>query len=184
MRYWHFNSIKVQLEHHKLQCNSEGLQNFNSIKVQLELVQAKVDSGIILTFQFHKGTIRTDGLYLHRFHNGDFNSIKVQFELHHHLKHTFTFLNFNSIKVQLERQAPQSEGFRGRFQFHKGTIRTLNSFLLPWLPIIFQFHKGTIRTFVFLQAFSHFQVFQYHKGTIRTSYAQHCLYEGYAISIP
>ena len=34
-----------------------------------------------------------------------------------------------------------------RFQFHKGTIRTMfdNEFL-NYIPPIFQFHKGTIRT--------------------------------------
>ena len=59
MRYWHFNSIKVQLEHRKLQCNSEGLQNFNSIKVQLELAICLLCE-TFTSFQFHKGTIRTE----------------------------------------------------------------------------------------------------------------------------
>ena len=33
-----------------------------------------------------------------------------------------------------------------RFQFHKGTIRTDQSFLAGWRRNEFQFHKGTIRT--------------------------------------
>ena len=39
----------------------------------------------------------------------------------------FTFEYFNSIKVRLERNDDQCSGyFSFRFQFHKGTIRTLS----------------------------------------------------------
>ena len=56
-----------------------------------------------ITFQFHKGTIRTVG--------------DKSIEAWHS--------NFNSIKVRLERRfAPYYEKCM-LFQFHKGTIRTL-----------------------------------------------------------
>ena len=34
------------------------------------------------------------------------------------------------------------------FQFHKGTIRTLDTIPQPEFDALFQFHKGTIRTTV------------------------------------
>ena len=53
-----------------------------------------------------------------------FNSIKVQLE---HawggMPHLWMY-HFNSIKVQLERLALALLNGNGRFQFHKGTIRT------------------------------------------------------------
>ena len=55
-----------------------------------------------MSFQFHKGTIRTE---LQQ--NQDFD-----------LQH------FNSIKVQLEQVAEDGEKHDDIFQFHKGTIRT------------------------------------------------------------
>ena len=78
-----------------------------------------------------------------------------------------------------------------RFQFHKGTIKTLSGDAMPDIKAIFQFHKGTIKTFlVFLQSNSRtnfnsikvrlklparfelatLSLFQFHKGTIKTSY--------------
>ena len=52
---------------------------------------------------------------------------------------------FNSIKVQLEQNTPDEEDLNLSFQFHKGTIRTVNAANLQ--PVTtFQFHKGTIRT--------------------------------------
>ena len=55
-----------------------------------------------------------------------------------------------------------------RFQFHKGTIRTLLRLLIQMSLFQFQFHKGTIRTLLrLLIQMSLFQ-FQFHKGTIRT----------------
>ena len=55
--------------------------------------------------------------------------------------------NFNSIKVRLEQANLALRDFVLRlFQFHKGTIRTIDAELLHPLLGIFQFHKGTIRT--------------------------------------
>ena len=99
-------------------------------------------------------------------------------------------MNFNSIKVQLELQHAKTDGrsFQ-RFQFHKGTIRTIYTLGL-FGSYLFQFHKGTIRTrplcnvhvqklhfnsikvqlehdSVFCKVFQ--SLFQFHKGTIRTT---------------
>ena len=91
-----------------------------------------------------------------------------------------------------------------KFQFHKGTIRTLQgkNHTRPSRP--FQFHKGTIRTScgcnrlpeyqdfnsikvqlepVFEDFLLSTQVFQFHKGTIRTK-VLHQGYLGEGISIP
>ena len=98
---------------------------------------------------------------------------------------------FNSIKVRLEPSAGSAvEGASDRFQFHKGTIRTI---LINWVFIkylnfnsikvrlercirriceliakLFQFHKGTIRTYLLATSIGATQQFQFHKGTIRT----------------
>ena len=55
------------------------------------------------------------------------------------------FRNFNSIKVQLEPVNVKLLGKSSRFQFHKGTIRTVEK-KKKMTVISFQFHKGTIRT--------------------------------------
>ena len=74
---------------------------FNSIKVQLEHVSETKAEALPL-FQFHKGTIRTQGEDITR----------------------IVHLNFNSIKVQLERERTMLPIYLCQFQFHKGTIRT------------------------------------------------------------
>ena len=76
--------------------------NFNSIKVQLELgisVRALVK---IVSFQFHKGTIRTTELQ-------EISSIIFLFQFH---KGTIRTLRCKSFTADVV------------FQFHKGTIRT------------------------------------------------------------
>ena len=76
---------------------------FNSIKVRLELPgRRRMERE--LSFQFHKGTIRT---------------------LANYAVITSYCKNFNSIKVRLERQPGDvGKGAATLFQFHKGTIRT------------------------------------------------------------
>ena len=56
---WHFNSIKVQLEHLTLVRIKTSSSYFNSIKVQLEHGKASGYISNYVVFQFHKGTIRT-----------------------------------------------------------------------------------------------------------------------------
>ena len=53
---------------------------------------------------------------------------------------------FNSIKVQLEQKIRRVKEAIEKFQFHKGTIRTLCQFPYDGSRATFQFHKGTIRT--------------------------------------
>ena len=77
----------------------------------------------------------------------------------------------------------------GQFQFHKGTIRTVNMTKIErkiynfnsikvrlerksgfsfTAPTLFQFHKGTIRTMMVGRTSVSIPTFQFHKGTIRT----------------
>ena len=76
-------------------------------------------------FQFHKGTIRTsdDNLFVGLVNN--FNSIKVQLEQGFFYQGNEAVRYFNSIKVQLEQKAGYEDITLNKFQFHKGTIRTL-----------------------------------------------------------
>ena len=75
-----FNSIKVRLE----LCRSNSMQDitiyFNSIKVRLEQCSTASEA-YIQPFQFHKGTIRTEGAHLLWMPCAYFNSIKVRLEL-------------------------------------------------------------------------------------------------------
>ena len=55
----HFNSIKVRLELAELGETLVTCRNFNSIKVRLEQ-SAGLNPYLMMKFQFHKGTIRTN----------------------------------------------------------------------------------------------------------------------------
>ena len=55
--------------------------------------------------------------------------------------------NFNSIKVRLEPMEISITTMETKFQFHKGTIRTLQEGISVSQSLEFQFHKGTIRTY-------------------------------------
>ena len=79
---------------------------------------------LTLTFQFHKGAIRTGN------HVDDLNG----------------FNNFNSIKVRLEQDGYTISRLYVKFQFHKGAIRTTDAMVATRRYRIFQFHKGAIRT--------------------------------------
>ena len=57
--YRNFNSIKVRLEHGLQNLNIIFISHFNSIKVRLELKSSFGTMQGSTTFQFHKGTIRT-----------------------------------------------------------------------------------------------------------------------------
>ena len=75
-----FNSIKVRLERHSSDTPDTGHRHFNSIKVRLEL-KSRIDMQDALSFQFHKGTIRTNNLLKSKKLHVNFNSIKVRLEL-------------------------------------------------------------------------------------------------------
>ena len=163
---------------------------FNSIKVRLELDVPPLFPVVLNVFQFHKGTIRTNGriredrqILQFQFHKG---TIRTEWWLY--WLNAFSY--FNSIKVRLEPQGRWTRLTRNSFQFHKGTIRTPKGgqALTTW--VLFQFHKGTIRTVlglvVLLASLTYFNSikvrleqlksdevallteFQFHKGTIRT----------------
>ena len=80
---------------------------FNSIKVRLEQVYA----------------INTDKWII------DFNSIKVRLEHEGRRRQCCKLCYFNSIKVRLELPTEFSHIEDPEFQFHKGTIRTLETTL-------------------------------------------------------
>ena len=138
--------------------------------------------GILLKFQFHKGTIRTSG------------ALFLCVGLSH----------FNSIKVRLEHPAWKRVFHQRVFQFHKGTIRT------PWLSVspspLPNFNSIKVRLerkkSHYITAlppnFNSIKVrlerpiarrrgvgrgFQFHKGTIRT-YQEFVSYVNDEISIP
>ena len=104
----------------------QNLAHFNSIKVRLEHNYDDINE-MVVKFQFHKGTIRTIltemaiiSVLMH------FNSIKVRLELEWTNKDVKDFIHFNSIKVRLELHKLARLQCYKSFQFHKGTIRTLN----------------------------------------------------------
>ena len=95
------------------------------------------------------------------------NSIKVRLEHFNQRGFNTPLVNFNSIKVRLELNPNETFKIGYSFQFHKGTIRTIdrnylcstsnhfnsikvrlerNAFGVDDAILLFQFHKGTIRT--------------------------------------
>ena len=58
-----------------------------------------------------------------------------------------------------------------KFQFHKGTIRTLRGFGILAFPHEFQFHKGTIRTWHLLLFFDSDEYFNSIKVQLEPSAA-------------
>ena len=75
-----------------------------------------------------------------------FNSIKVRLERSADGSNINANHHFNSIKVRLELKKTAHKKTFIRFQFHKGTIRTLSRQTISNYIEQFQFHKGTIRT--------------------------------------
>ena len=99
-----------------------------------------------LTFQFHKGAIRTyrdvevyKGLYLFQFHKGAIRTVSCAL-----LASERAY--FNSIKVRLEQMSAFRSWCVQQFQFHKGAIRTDEGIVFIDDITAFQFHKGAIRT--------------------------------------
>ena len=74
----YFNSIKVRLKRTSTNHSSGSHRHFNSIKVRLKLTSSSQNS-LVLSFQFHKGTIKTKQYLLQTTEiNKHFNSIKVR----------------------------------------------------------------------------------------------------------
>ena len=76
----------------------------------------------------------------------------------------FVLVHFNSIKVRLEPNILNAGSIKLKFQFHKGTIRTVRLLLGIIVFSSFQFHKGTIRTDLSHRHMFTAQVFQFHTG--------------------
>ena len=57
-----------------------------------------------------------------------------------------------------------------KFQFHKGTIKTVGEGNGVNKQNRFQFHKGTIKTNEIDRYLQTVKLFQFHKGTIKTYY--------------
>ena len=127
------------------------LFGFNSIKVQLEPPRYSSDS-FQLSFQFHKGSIRTVLPLL---------SMPNKY-------------CFNSIKVQLEHTARASyAAMRKVFQFHKGSIRTFTKISDAAAELCFNSIKVQLEPGRFDNQFDG-PMFQFHKGSIRTHYDKDC----------
>ena len=133
--FWHFCFIfspfsrvlnrKNTIKTSQLLRTGNGMSDFNSIKVRLKHTSLCDKSKAFLSFQFHKGTIKTQ--------TGCKESKSC-------------LIDFNSIKVRLKLNWTSEEEGLKVFQFHKGTIKTdiLREGETPYAQ--FQFHKGTIKT--------------------------------------
>ena len=71
------------------------------------------------------------------------------------------------------------------FQFHKGSIKTLQRISSTAKGTVFQFHKGSIKTHLCANRKNHTCQFQFHKGSIKTRcrWADGSLYAFYFNSI-
>ena len=111
-----------------VQVSRQGLQvYFNSIKVRLERCFQLIYSPRS-EFQFHKGAIRTDDANVPAVRVPNFNSIKVRLE-HTLFSNLLSVQHFNSIKVRLELIVQHNLLINSRFQFHKGAIRTVLTYM-------------------------------------------------------
>ena len=145
------------------------IPNFNSIKVRLKLKICCSIRRFDAPFQFHKGTIETQGnnhlsrtSYQFQFHKGTietrllqpsraisayFNSIKVRLKQQETSLDEILQAHFNSIKVRLK-HAARSEliGIVNYFNSIKVRLKLENFKLSTVAATLFQFHKGTIET--------------------------------------
>ena len=124
-----------------------------------------------ILFQFHKGSIKSQGRHARLAEQPGFNSIKVRLkgrELQiHHLSFWFQFHKgsikssrkkiarwrmccFNSIKVRLKDGWEKGAYASKVFQFHKGSIKSERDSTGEVRRAWFQFHKGSIKRFSLL----------------------------------
>ncbi len=97
----HFNSIKVRLEQISEISENDIFDDFNSIKVRLEhFSYGQLLPGI--TFQFHKGTIRTAFYRSQELLSSEFQFHKGTIRTLFTALRSYFLLNFNSVKVRLE----------------------------------------------------------------------------------
>ena len=121
-----FNSIKVRLKLPSDSLPKRQESYFNSIKVRLKLVWPRTFITTLI-FQFHKGTIKTCAVLVRLVASRlYFNSIKVRLKQRIFMKLDLNQIYFNSIKVRLKPKPVILKYEIEEFQFHKGTIKTVN----------------------------------------------------------
>ena len=110
-----------------------------------------------LTFQFHKGTIRTLKSLIQRLeqqYKKGVGYVGNQFQFH---KGTIRTMQDAGINANLM-----------KFQFHKGTIRTFRKCIILYKNTNFNSIKVRLELTCDLIARTSTTIFQFHKGTIRT----------------
>ena len=133
------------------------LECFNSIKVRLRpFLQSGVSQQV--GFQFHKGTIKTIITKNTPTSKTSFNSIKVRLRPEAEDKVCHFHSCFNSIKVRLRPEVARGRSpWWSRFNSIKVRLRLLyNESLTTFVK--FQFHKGTIKTIKYIFNSSYFVV--------------------------
>ena len=126
---FHKGTIKTSIRQTEL----TDRHHFNSIKVRLKL-GILYENMYLLPFQFHKGTIKTLCRIILRIALVNFNSIKVRLKPLQLSSVAKSYYDFNSIKVRLKLIRDYNTYSRELvFQFHKGTIKTIQ---LPALLLV------------------------------------------------
>ena len=120
--------------------------NFNSIKVRLKRPIVLAFNPRISSFQFHKGTIKTQIFDLRRYFSSEFQFHKGTIKTSAFLSTTFQFFYFNSIKVRLKLEK-QFNNDKWVWDFNSIKVRLKHSIVSKYRAYtLFQFHKGTIKT--------------------------------------
>ena len=116
---------------------------FNSIKVRLELIVLFHFLNVMCYFNSIKVRLERDTGLKRQNRLTHFNSIKVRLE-RFRLHLVWIYISyFNSIKVRLELAILRIDTNKAQFQFHKGTIRTLQ--LLPFCLLLLHFNSIKVR---------------------------------------
>ena len=143
-----------------------------------------------ILFQFHEGSINTKlirissilFLYFNSMkvrliqdshsatptRQGDFNSMKVRLIRRRQYQDQDQWEHFNSMKVRLIRSLFWSKARGKLFQFHEGSINTIQGGSGVLGSLLFQFHEGSINTSFRHSANCYIRVFQFHEGSINT----------------
>ena len=70
------------------------------------------------------------------------------------------------------------------FQFHPGTIKSMQQILIMRMLKLFQFHPGTIKRVEGKGNLSYDVLFQFHPGTIKSYIPIHLIHSFFKVSIP
>ena len=131
---------------------------------------------IALLFQFHKGSIKTDHLFIATPAHFRFNSTKVRLRL---LVSTITSKSqkcFNSTKVRL-RQAEVLWPLTLLWGFNSTKVRLRLLVFMVWKRHLLRFNSTKVRLRHTIKIITMSTArFQFHKGSIKTHYR--CIYNG------